>query len=148
MTADLLRNPEQLKGVEKIEPWLYRMAVNKVTDWQRKSQRKTRIHQRLALDPTQVSEVDQLQLLPIDLLMLEERDESIRDSLDSLEENDVEILMLKYVLHWNYAQIEHHLGIGFSKIANRLRSAKQRLKTALLNSSHAEEFVEQKGNSQ
>jgi RNA polymerase sigma factor (sigma-70 family) len=78
----------------------------------------------------------------LDCLLQKERISSLQNALDSLDPVDLEILNLKYAHNWSYAQLGHHLGLGFNQIANRLREARRRLKSALLRSPFAQELLE------
>ncbi len=140
LIAELVRCPDKLKGVEQLAPWLYRAAVNRSTDWMRNEKRSRAFFERIASDPTLTCETDRLALAPIDLLLMIERRQSIRDALATLTAEDVEILTLKYCHAWSYSQLEKHLGIELNMIANKLRTARSRLKVALLQTEHADEF--------
>lgn len=140
LIAEIVRCPDKLKDVEQLAPWLYRAAINRVTDWLRKEQRTKVFFAQIARDPTITFETDRFALEPIDMLLLNERRQSIRDALATLTDEDVEILTLKYCHAWSYSQLEQHLGIELNLIANRLRTARSRLKVALLQTEHADEF--------
>lgn len=138
--AELLRSGSGRGDIESVAPWLYRTTVNRATDWLRRHQRMRRIQKQIAHDPTLTTEIDDRTLPPLDQLLLQERQQSVRDALHTLAAEDVEILMLKYCHGWSYVDLDEHLGIGRHKIAHRLRTARSRLKNALLQTGHADEL--------
>jgi RNA polymerase sigma factor (sigma-70 family) len=70
-------------------------------------------------------------MTPIDQLLMRERKDAVRNAFGRLDPEYAEILALKYCHGWSYAQLEQHLELGVSQIANRLRSARNRMKAAL-----------------
>lgn len=120
-------SPDELQNVEA---WLYRSVVNRTIDWLR---RRNRWH-----NGTPFPEATSDDLLspescpPLELLIRHERSRQFQEALYSLCPDDIEILTLKYMHDWNYAQIGKRLELDFSRVANRLRSARNRLKAQLM----------------
>jgi RNA polymerase sigma-70 factor (ECF subfamily) len=68
---------------------------------------------------------------PLQWLLAEERSRLLRAALERLPRRDKEILLLKYVEHWNYREIAEHLGTTHSAVEARLHRARQRLRAEL-----------------
>lgn len=141
IVADILGNPNMLNEVNRVEPWLYRIAINKVTDFLRYRQRSKMLHQRIADDPTRTCEIDALAMSPIDQMLMDEHCQAVRDAFQDLEPIHAELLALKYCHNWSYADLEKHLGMGVNQIAHKLRVARNQLKAALAHAGIVEEAL-------
>lgn len=124
--ADALAFRERQDEVRAIGPWLYRLAVNAVLQFRRRCGRRRRLHDGYAagVDTTDATQ-------PLDLILGSERRAMVRESLNGMTGEDVEILMLKYVHGWDYSQISEHLGLEHQRVAHRLRRARNRLRQQL-----------------
>ncbi|MEZ6096444.1 MAG: RNA polymerase sigma factor [Pirellulaceae bacterium] len=123
--------------VEHWEPWLHRATVNRTIDWIR-SQKRHELMQREYAEYSPVnSGVDSI---PIELLIAKERSAEIRQVLNDLPPDDLEILLLKYAQAWSYQAIGSHLGLSFTQVTYRLRQARSRLKQELSKSEFASDF--------
>ncbi len=112
--------------VRSLGPWLYRLAVRAVLQFRRKSGRRRRLHKAANEGRPQWEEQQ-----PLDILLGEERSQLVRRALAALAGDDAEILLLKYVHNWGYAEIRDHLGLESHRIAYRLRRARERLRSEL-----------------
>ena len=112
--------------IQSLGPWLYRLAVNVVLQFRRKCGRQRKLHDRYAMAASFSDYAD-----PLDQILGNERQELVQQALVSMDEEDVEVLLLKYVHGWNYTQISEHVGIELQRVANRLRRARQQLKMHL-----------------
>jgi RNA polymerase sigma factor (sigma-70 family) len=131
LVAELVADKHDLSQVLALEPWLYRLTVNKANDWLRSERRSKLARERLAFVQEQTfSALDQP--LPLDVILKDERSHLLNQALDSLDVEDAEILNLKYLHDWSYAQLEKHLGLSQHQITHRLRLARQRLKQILV----------------
>lgn len=117
-------------GLDRVGPWLYRVAVIQSIRYQR-----SRARQRKCL----VRYIERCQSNgrpsgpdTIGLLMNRERHRLVEQALRSLPGRDAEILMLKYIERWSYRQLAQHLGISDSAVDGRLQRARARLRQALV----------------
>ena len=131
LVAELVAGKHDLTQVESFEPWLYRLTVNKANDWLRSEQRARAVQEKLAIFQEHAQSVFE-QPLPLDVLIDNERSLLLRQALDSMEVEDDEILHLKYLHDWNYAQLEMHLGLSQYQVTHRLRQARLKMKQVLL----------------
>lgn len=141
MFSEILGNPQILDDVKREEPWLYRIAINKVTDFLRQRQRSKLLNQRMADDPTRTREIDTLTLSPIDQMLMDEHHQAVRDAFQKLEPIHAELLALKYCHDWSYADLEKHLGFGVNQIAHKLRAARNQLKAVLAQAGIVDEAI-------
>ena len=125
-----VRAREALPDPAKLAPWLYQLAVRQSLVYRRKQGRRRKLNDRYAegLPPADEARraVDALAWM-----LAEERRELVRRAVGQLPRRDAEVLLLKYVHGWNYAQMTEHMGISHHAVANRLRRARQRLRTEL-----------------
>ena len=136
----LVEQPERLADVSQLRPWLYRLACNKAADWIRNQQRNAQRFSSAGSELLAGDLVTSADLPPLEVLLSAEKGADLRQTLVQLAEEDQEVLYLKYLHEWNYAQIGEHLGLTSHQVTNRLRVARQRLKLALLQSPLAEEY--------
>lgn len=131
IVTEIAAGQHDLSRVQRLEPWLYRLAVNKATDWLRRERRWDSAREEIAGQATLGEGAAAAPLLPLDALMRDELAACLRAGLDALDPGDAELLELKYLHEWSYAQIEKHLGMSWHQIAHRLRVARQRLRAVL-----------------
>jgi RNA polymerase sigma factor (sigma-70 family) len=128
LAALAARSP--VRDVERVAPWLYRVAVVQAILFRRKQGRARKLHAGFASSgPT--FEDDPRQVDPLDWLLLHERQRLIETALKRIAPRDAEILLLKYTEGWNYSRIAAHLGIRTSAVESRLHRARARLRTEL-----------------
>lgn len=118
-----------LRDPSKFAPWLYRLAVTTVLQQRRRAGRSKRRLQKFA-ERSQLTE-ETSQFDPLDWLLSEEQQQSVRDALTKLSDRDAEILLLKYTENWSYRELGEHLGLTISAIEARLHRARHKLRQAL-----------------
>ena len=121
----------QGEKLEQLGPWLYRVALVQVLLHRRKTGRRKRLMEKLAensFDQQQRNESSD----PLQWLLMEERREAVRRSMEQLPDRDREILLLKYSEGLSYEQIAERLGLSPSAVQSRLHRARGRLRQQLL----------------
>lgn len=124
-----VRQKAPIADVEKVVPWLYRLAVTHSLLYRRKQGRGRKLIDRYARRnrPTETDREPD----PLGWLLAKERGEQIRHALARLPKRDGEILLLKYTEDWSYRQLAERLGISESAVEARLHRARQRLRAEL-----------------
>jgi RNA polymerase sigma-70 factor (ECF subfamily) len=125
-----VRQAASLPVAEKLGPWLYRVAVRQALLYRRKCGRRRKLIDGYSRLQTPMEE-DARSPDPLQWLLAEERSRLLRAALERLPRRDKEILLLKYVEHWNYREIAEHLGTTHSAVEARLHRARQRLRAEL-----------------
>jgi len=126
-----VRQQAPINDVEKVAPWLYRLAVTQSLLYRRKQGRRRKLLDRFVqrFQPTEYDrETD-----PLEWLLAKERREQIRKAMKRMPKRDAEILLLKYTEDWSYRQLAGRLGITESAIEARLHRARLRLRAELVN---------------
>ena len=126
-----VRQKAPINDVEKVSPWLYRLAVTHSLLYRRKQGRGRKLIDRYVQRATP-SEYDRT-VDPLDWLLAKERKEQIRKALKQMPKRDAEILLLKYTEDWSYKKLAERLGISESAVEARLHRARQRFRTELTN---------------
>jgi RNA polymerase sigma-70 factor (ECF subfamily) len=120
-----------LKDVARVGAWLYRLTVRQALLYRRKRGR-----QQKALGGWAKSQSAETRLClsrdPLERLLLDERRALIREALRRLPRRDVEILLLKYTEDWSYRDLAAHLGLSASAVEARLHRARNRLRSAMI----------------
>ena len=118
----------KLREVQKLAPWLYRIAVVGALQYRRKQGRRRKLASNYAqqVDPTDRQEPD-----PLDWLLVEEQRQLVRQAIEHLPSRDAEILLLKYTEDWSYRQLAEHLGVSVSAVEARLHRAREKMRRAL-----------------
>ncbi len=111
--------------VERIAPWLYRIAVRLTINHFRRLGRKT-----LARPMEDVDRFDDA-ASPLDWLVARELHQSVRESLEQLSAKDRELLVLKYTENWSYRELAGHLGVRPRTIEYRLVKARAKMRILL-----------------
>ena len=125
-----VRQRAPINDVEKVAPWLYRLAVIQSLLYRRKQGRHRKLLDRF-VQRTQPTEYDRGNS-PLEWLLAKERKEQIRKAMKRIPRRDVEILLLKYTEDWSYRQLAERLGITESAIEARLHRARLRLRAELV----------------
>ena len=126
-----VRQQAPINDVEKVSPWLYRLAVTQSLLYRRKQGRRRKLLDRF-VQRTQPTEYDR-ETDPLEWLLAKERKEQIRKAMQRMPRRDAEILLLKYTEDWSYRQLAGRLGITESAIEARLHRARMRLRAELVN---------------
>ena len=124
-----VRQQAPINDVEKVTPWLYRLAVTHSLLYRRKQGRGRKLIDRYVqhVQPSEYDRADD----PLEWLLAKERKEQIRKAMKRIPRRDAEILLLKYTEDWSYRQLAEHLGISESAVEARLHRARQRFRTEL-----------------
>lgn len=118
-----------LADATKVAPWLYQLAVRQSLLYRRKLGRSRKLTVQYA-QRVRPSEADR-SADPLQWLLADERRRHVRDALQCLPEDDVEILLLKYTEGWSYHQIAAHLDMSHSAVEAKLHRARKKLRTIL-----------------
>ncbi len=113
--------------VERIGPWLYRVALRQVMLFRRKAGRRRKLMQSVR-DKFNQSE----QPSPLHFLLSEERQHSVRQVMGRLGEVERQMLMLKYVEGLSYGEIAERIGVSASAVQSRLHRARAQLRQGLV----------------
>ena len=123
------RKRDQLTDENRIQPWLYRIAISQVLMfWRKRKQSKKYI----SLTPQTELKQDDHYLDPADWICRAEAHDLVREAMAKLSPKDREILMLKHVESWTYEQISNCLDISYDKVVYRLSRARGRLRKQLV----------------
>lgn len=114
--------------VERIGPWLYRVALRQVMLFRRKAGRRRKLMQSFK-DKVPA----QQQASPLYFLLSQERQETVRQAMSNLGELDRQLLMLKYVEGLSYGEISSRVGVSASAVQSRLHRARAQLRQGLVN---------------
>jgi RNA polymerase sigma factor (sigma-70 family) len=126
-----VRQKAPINDVEKVTPWLYRLAVTQSLLYRRKMGRGRKLIDRF-VERTRPSEFDR-EVDPLEWLLAKERKEQVRKAMKRIAKRDAEILLLKYTEDWSYRQLAERLGITESAVEARLHRARARLRSELAN---------------
>lgn len=119
--------------VERIGPWLYRVALRQVMLFRRKAGRRRKLiesaKQRLAAE----SFGPKSEATPLEFLLSQERQSRVRQAMGQMHEMDRQLLMLKYVEGLSYGEIAERIGATASAVQSRLHRARATLRELLGN---------------
>lgn len=113
--------------VERIGPWLYRVALRQVMLFRRKAGRRRKLMQSVR-DKSNA----QQQPSPLHFLLSDERQQSVRQVMARLGELERQMLMLKYVEGLSYGEIAERIGVTASAVQSRLHRARAQLRQGLV----------------
>lgn len=116
--------------VQRVGPWLYRVAIRQVMQFRRKAGRRRKLVNGIA-ERTQVSECDGGRGDPMDFLLNEERRQAVRRALAGMCEKDRQLLLLKYVEGLSYGEIARRIGVSASAVQSRLHRARGSMRKRL-----------------
>jgi RNA polymerase sigma-70 factor (ECF subfamily) len=122
------RKRDQLHDANRIEPWLYRIAIRQVLMFWRKQKSG---HRTVHLDSSAEHPSDEENSDPAVWICRDEAHVLVREAMKQLGPQDREILLLKHVESWTYDQISDRLGISYDKVVYRLSRARDRLRRKL-----------------
>jgi len=117
--------------IERVAPWLYRVALRQMMLFRRKAGRRKRLIENAA---RRAPEIDSQSpgREPLDWLISLERQSEVRTAMSGLSERDRQLLMLKYVDGLSYAEIAQRMGVTASSVQSRLHRARALLREKLL----------------
>jgi len=117
--------------VERVAPWLYRVALRQVMLFRRKAGRRKRLIENAAkLSPETDSHSPTRE--PLDWLISLERQKEVQAAMSCMSERDRQLLMLKYVDGLSYGEIAQRIGVTASSVQSRLHRARALLREKLL----------------
>ncbi len=119
--------------VERVAPWLYRVALRQMLLFRRKAGRRKKLIANAAQLLGAADTVGRTRE-PLDWLISLERQSEVRTAMSSMSERDRQLLMLKYVDGLSYGQIAERIGVTASSVQSRLHRARGLLREQLLNS--------------
>ena len=119
------RRLEQLEDPNKIEPWLYRIAIRRVLGIWREQKRAGRECELPDHFP------DTGCADPLEWMTSREIHGRVQEAMNELGQQDREILMLRHTEGWTYQQIAERIGMTIDKVIYRLARARKRLRQRL-----------------
>lgn len=125
-----LRDGHAVKDEQKAASWLYRVAVRQALMHRRRMGRERRRMSTLTEQSSALGH-DEQSTDPLAWLLADERNQLIRQAVDTIPGKDAEILLLKYSENWSYRQIAEHLGVSEQAVDSRLHRARHKLRSQL-----------------
>ena len=117
--------------VERVAPWLYRVALRQMMLFRRKAGRRKRLVENAArLSPETDSHSRTRE--PLEWLISLERQKEVQSAMSQMSERDRQLLMLKYVDGLSYGEIAQRIGVTASSVHSRLHRARALLRERLL----------------
>ncbi len=116
--------------IERVGPWLYRVAIRQVMLFRRKAGRRRKLINNVA-EARQPADVDLTSTDPLQFLIREERQLEVQRAMVRLSERDRQLLMLKYVEGMSYGEIAEQVGVTPSAVQSRLHRARAQLRKIL-----------------
>lgn len=117
---DALRSPKSIQG------WLYVVTRNHLVSHVRKEARYDQALVRYAREST-----ESYGIKPAYVLEETRQEQSLRDSLQTLDEKDRLVVSLYYIGKLKYYEIADMLSLNINTVATRLRRAKEKLRAQL-----------------
>lgn len=117
--------------IERVGPWLYRVAIRQVLLLRRRQGRRRRLLVNVATK-TQVSDECTKTRSPLEWMLCQERGQQVQAVMSMLDERDRQLLLLKYVDGLSYEEIGNTLGVTASSVQSRLHRARKLLRHHLL----------------
>ncbi len=114
----------QGEPIRETRAWLLRVGKNWLTDVSRRRQSSEKHAEYL-------DELDSQKEGPAELMERSELQEQVRKGLDELNEEQRQILILRYALNWSSIKIAETLELKTSTVDMRLSRARKRLATIL-----------------
>ena len=97
----LVRQRESLPEIRQIGAWLYQVAVRQVLMYRRTRGRRRNFEDRLAQGAAADTGPSE-PVGPVDRVLAAEKQEQVQQAMQSLNDLDRQILMLKYTEGWSY----------------------------------------------
>lgn len=133
----VVRQRDELDRVEKLEPWLYRIAVRAVLQHRRKMGRYRKRLEDYWLQQSYQSQPDAVPD-PLSWVIHDEATTLMTQALQHLRPSDREVLLLKHAHGWTYREIAEHLGASLSTVEYRISRARDRLRRLIHTSTSTE----------
>lgn len=113
--------------VERIGPWLYRVALRQVMLFRRKAGRRKKL-----VDRFRHARVERHERTPLQFLLSQEQARLVRQAMSEMPELERQLLMLKYVEGFSYGGIADRLGVSASAVQSRLHRARAALRESIM----------------
>jgi len=117
--------------VERVGPWLYRVALRQVMLFRRKAGRRRKLIQSAQ---HQLNFNGSQSMCPLQFLLSQERQQVVRQAIGKMSELDRQLLMFKYVDGMSYGEIAERLGFTASAVQSRLHRARALMRHRLTGS--------------
>jgi len=114
--------------LDQIQPWLCRVAIRQALLFRRRQGRRQNLHSEYSTTASHPSPQDRDPLL---WMLAGERRHQLQGALSRLRSEDQKILTMKYVDGLDYRRISVALDISEHAVANRLRTAREKLRQEL-----------------
>lgn len=116
--------------IERVGPWLYRVAMRQMMLFRRKAGRRRKLMNRIVERPLPKDDHATTRS-PLEFLISEERQDEVRRAMVNMTERDRQLLMLKYVDGLSYGEIAEHVGVTASAVQSRLHRARAVMRNEL-----------------
>lgn len=126
IAVELLKRSDSPVSIERLEPWLYRIALRRILQYRRLKGRARRRDDQWAAQREASSEP-----APLDWVLRQESRQLVNRELARLRDGDRDILMLKLVERWSYERIARHLGLTRHAVEYRLERARNEMRHRL-----------------
>lgn len=117
--------------VDRVAPWLYRVALRQMMLFRRKAGRRKRLIENAAKLAPETESTSRTRE-PLDWLISLERQKEVQSAMSCMSERDRQLLMLKYVDGLSYGEIAQRIGVTASSVQSRLHRARALLREKLL----------------
>jgi RNA polymerase sigma-70 factor (ECF subfamily) len=125
----VLKQSNRPERAEKVAPWLYRIAVRKVINYQRHAGRRRKLLAGFVEERGESAGFEKS--APGEWLLQKEQSNQVSRAMEYLDPGDRQILMLKYTEGWGYRELAEHLGTTIKTVEYRLLRARQSLREAI-----------------
>ncbi len=123
--ARVYANRAQLRDPAKLKQWIYGIARNTASEWNRVHERWN--SKRQTLDEAEAANMPH----PLTALEQAESNEQIRQALDKLNPIDRDLLRGRFMDEETYEALQKRHGLSYSAVGIRLHRAKRRLRKLL-----------------
>lgn len=117
--------------VERVAPWLYRVALRQMFLFRRKAGRRKKLIANVAQSAGTATSTSRSRE-PLEWLISLERQCEVRTAMSCMSERDRQLLLLKYVDGFSYLEIAERMGVTASSVQSRLHRARALLRAQLL----------------
>ena len=123
------------RGESRFSVWMYRLTHNQCIDFLRKNKKMTTVSltQKDDSGDTHDLEIPDNRELPEDTALRREVNEEITESIDNLEPNHRQILLMREITGMSYDEIAKTLNINEGTVKSRLARARSSLAKILSN---------------
>jgi len=105
--------------------WLYRIAVNRGLDWQRKNKK---YQDRILYEQVTIENTESIEFLPEDSFISQEQKKAIHSIMNKLPPPYLDVIKLYYFDQLSYQEIANQLELANKTVESRLYRGRQMLK--------------------